>query len=149
MGTTYDFTTSFLHFSLFSTVLLDLAKSKPVHSLMLPSHLFFCLPCLLLPFTVPCKMVWAKPDEREICSYHCSLRLFTMVIRSPCGPIACWILERTSYEHTYSGKLLEKYVKAEHGILNHTSLLHFAYHLWFPPPKKKKKNHSLQYAPKM
>ena len=43
-------------FSLLSTALWDLANSRPVHSLMLSSHLFFCLPCLLPPFTVPCKM---------------------------------------------------------------------------------------------
>ena len=64
-GTTDDFATSFLHFSLFSTALWDLANSRPVHSLMLSSHLFLCLPCLLPPFTVPCKMVLARPDERE------------------------------------------------------------------------------------
>ena len=64
-GTTDCFATSFLHFSLFSTVLWDLANSRPVHSLMLSSHLFHCLPCLLPPFTVPCKMVLARPDERE------------------------------------------------------------------------------------
>ena len=63
LGTTDDFTTSFLHFSLFSTALWDLANSRPVHSLM--SHLFLCLPCLLPPFTVPCKMVLARSDERE------------------------------------------------------------------------------------
>ena len=94
-GTTDDFTTSFLHFSLFSTALWDSANSRPVHSLMLSSHLFFCLPCLLPPFTVPCKMLLARPDEQETWPYHCSLRLFTMV-RSSCGPIACWILARTS-----------------------------------------------------
>ena len=60
-GTTDDFTTSFLLFSLFFTALWDLANSKPVHSLMLSSYLFFCLPCFLPPFTVPCKMVW--PDQ--------------------------------------------------------------------------------------
>ena len=64
-GTTDDFATSFLHFSLFSTALWDLANSRPVHSLMLSSHLFVCLPCLLPPLTVPCKMVLARPDERE------------------------------------------------------------------------------------
>ena len=81
-GTTDDYTTSFLHFfPLFSTVLWDLANSRPVHSLTLSSHLFLCLPCLLPPFTVPCKMVLARP-------YHCSLRLFTMV-RSSYDPIAC------------------------------------------------------------
>ena len=34
------------------------------------------------PFTVPCKMVFARPDERGTCPYHCSLRLFTVVRRS-------------------------------------------------------------------
>ena len=61
-GTTDGFTTSFLHFSKFSTALWDLANSKPVHSLMLSSHLFLCLPCLLPPFTVVCKMVLVRPD---------------------------------------------------------------------------------------
>ena len=60
-GTTDDFTTSFLHFSLFSTALWDLANSRPVNSPMLSSHLFVCLPCFLPPFTVPCKMV-LQPD---------------------------------------------------------------------------------------
>ena len=53
-GTTDDFATSFLHFSLFSTALWDLPHSRPVYSLMLSSHLFLCLTCLLPPFTVPC-----------------------------------------------------------------------------------------------
>ena len=75
-STTDDFATSFLHFPLFSTALWDLTNSRPVHSLMLSSHLFLCLPCLLPPFTVPCKVVLARPDERETCPYHCSLRLF-------------------------------------------------------------------------
>ena len=64
-GTTDDFTTSFVHFSLFSIGFWDLANPRPVHSLMLSSHLFFCLPCLLPPFTVPCKMVLAWPDEQK------------------------------------------------------------------------------------
>ena len=55
--------------SLFSTALWDLANSRPVHSLMLSSHLFFCLPCLLSHFTVPSKMVSASRDERET-SFH-------------------------------------------------------------------------------
>ena len=64
-GTTDDLANSFLHFSLFSTALWDLPNSRPVYSLMLSSHLFLCPPCLLPPFTVPCKMVLARPDERE------------------------------------------------------------------------------------
>ena len=55
-----DFTTSFLHFSLFGTDLWDLANSRPVHSLMFPSQLVFCLPCLLVPFTVPWQMVFGQ-----------------------------------------------------------------------------------------
>ena len=76
-------------------VLGDLANSRPVHSLMLSSQLSRCPPCLLPPFTAPCKMVLARPDERETWPYHCSSRLFTMVSRFSCGPIACWILART------------------------------------------------------
>ena len=64
-------------------------------------HLFLCLPYLLLPFTVLCKIVLARPDERETWSYHCSLRLFTLIKRSSCGPIACWILEWTSSSVTW------------------------------------------------
>ena len=64
---TDDFTTSLLHFSLFSAALWDWACSRPVHSLMSSSHLFFRLPCLLPPFTVPYKMGLVGPDERETC----------------------------------------------------------------------------------
>ena len=95
-GTTDDFTASFLHFSLFSTALCDLANSRPVHSLMLSSNLFLCLPCLLPFLTVFCKMVLARPDKRETCPYDFSLHLFTMVRRSSCGPITWWILAQTS-----------------------------------------------------
>ena len=101
-GTADDFATSFLHFSLFSTALWDLPNSRPVHSLMLSSHLFLCLLCLLPPFTVLCKMVLARPHERETRPYHCSLGLLTMVRGSLCGPIACWILARTSSLVTWS-----------------------------------------------
>ena len=101
-GTTDDFTASFLHFYLFSAARWDLANSRPVHSLMLSAHLFFCLSCLLPHFTVPCKMVLARHDERETCPYHVSLRLFTMIRRSSCGPIACWILAGTSSLVTWS-----------------------------------------------
>ena len=65
-GTTDDFATSFLHFSLFSTALWDLTNSRPVYSLRLSSHLFLSLPCLLPPFTVPCKMVLSRPDEQDM-----------------------------------------------------------------------------------
>ena len=52
-GTTNDFTASFLHFFLFSNALKHWPNSRPDHSLLMSSHLFLCLPCLLPPFTVP------------------------------------------------------------------------------------------------
>ena len=64
--------------------------------LLLLFFFFFWLPCLLPPFTVSCRMVLARPAEREIRPYHFSLRLFTVVRRSSCGPIAWWILAQTS-----------------------------------------------------
>ena len=102
-GTTHDFTISFLHFSLFSTALWDLANSRsvhslrlsshhsrPVHSLMLSSNLFLCLPCLVPPFTTPCKMVLARPVERRhdhTTAVCVSLRLSggLRVVRLPAG----------------------------------------------------------------
>ena len=42
-GTADDFTTSFLHLSLFSIALWDLVNSRPVHSLMFPSFFSVCL----------------------------------------------------------------------------------------------------------
>ena len=79
-------------FFLFFTAFRDLSNSRPVHSLLVSSHLFLCLPCLLPPFTMPCKMVQAGPDERETGPYHCSMvssrwsgRL--RVIRLPAGSL--------------------------------------------------------------
>ena len=46
-GTTVDFTTSFLHSSRFSAFRSIIFHSRPVHSLMLSSHRFLCLPQLL------------------------------------------------------------------------------------------------------
>ena len=43
-GTTVDFTTSFLHSSRFSAFRSSIFHSRPVHSLLLSSHRFLCLP---------------------------------------------------------------------------------------------------------
>ena len=61
--------------------------SQPVSSIFpcspLPSGTWrtpgFCLPCLLPPFTVPCKVFLARPDEQETWPYHCSLHLYHQV----------------------------------------------------------------------
>ena len=49
-GTTDEFATIPFHLDLFSAALVELAKSIPVHSLILSSHLFFCLPFFLFSF---------------------------------------------------------------------------------------------------
>ena len=102
---TDDFTPSFLHFSVFSTALWDLANSRPGHSLMLSSHLFLCLPCLLPPFTVPCKMVLA-PDlmngrHEHTTAIRVSLRSSEglLEVRLPFVPQLIWQLE-VFHRHT-------------------------------------------------
>ena len=77
-GTTVDFTTSFLHSSRFSAFRSVMFHGRPVHSLMLSSHRFLCLPLRLPPWTFPCRIVLASPDDRVTCPYHFSLRLFTV-----------------------------------------------------------------------
>ena len=68
-GTTDEFATIPFHLDLFSAALVELAKSIPVHSLISSSHLFFCLPLFLFPFTVPCRIVLAKPEDLETCLF--------------------------------------------------------------------------------
>ena len=72
---------------LFSAFRSMMFRSRPVRSLMLSSHRFLSLPLRLPPWTVPCTIVLASPDDRVSCPYHFSLRLFTEV-RSSCGPMA-------------------------------------------------------------
>ena len=68
---------------------LGLGESRPVHSLMLSSHLFFCVPCLLSKFTKPCKMVFARlmnGRNVRISSVCVSLRWSGLrVVRLPFG----------------------------------------------------------------
>ena len=68
-GTIDDFLTSSLHDSLFSTALWESANSIPVHSLMLSSHLFFCLPLRLLLWTASL-VTWSFYDMRKIFRKH-------------------------------------------------------------------------------
>ena len=48
-------------------------RTPGVSIFLMSSHLFLCPPCLLPPFTVPCKMVLARPDKWETWPYHCSM----------------------------------------------------------------------------
>ena len=82
-GTTDEFATIPFHLDLFSAALVELAKSIPVHSLILSSHLFFCLPLFLFPFTVPCRIVFARPEDLETWPNH---------LRSGVRHILKWLL---------------------------------------------------------
>ena len=101
-GTTDVFSTIPFHLDMFSAALVELAKSIPVHSLILSSHLFFCLPLFLFPFTVPCRIVFAKPEDLETWPNHLSFRFLTRVRSSSYSPMAAWIFLRTSSLVTWS-----------------------------------------------
>ena len=92
-GTTDEFSTIPLHLVLFSATIVELAKSIPVHSLILFSHFFFGLPLFLFPFTVPCRIVFAKPEDLETWPNHLSFRFLTRVRSSSYSPMAAWILD--------------------------------------------------------
>ena len=78
-GTTNEFATIPFHLVLFSAALVELAKSIPVHTLILSSHLFFCLPLFLFPFAVPCRIFFAKPEDLETWPNYLSFRFLTRV----------------------------------------------------------------------
>ena len=101
-GTTDDIATIPFHDSLSSAALKESPNSISVHSFMLSYHLFFCLPLLLAPFTVPYRIVFAMPEDLEMWPYHLSFHFFTIVRRSSCTPIAFWILLQTSSFVTWS-----------------------------------------------
>ena len=79
-GTTDDVTTTPFQFVQSMVALVELAKSIPVHSLILSSHLFFCLPLLRCSFTVRCRIVFAKPEDFETCPNHLSFRFLTIIL---------------------------------------------------------------------
>ena len=87
-GTTDEFATIPFHLVLFSAALVELAKSIPVHSLILSSHLFFCLPLFLFPFSVPCRIVFAKPEDLETWPNYLSFRFLTRSRISLYSPMA-------------------------------------------------------------
>ena len=118
-GTTVHFTTSFLHSSRFSAFRSMIFHSVPVHSLMLSSHRFLCLPLRLPLWTVPCRIVLASPDDHVTCPYHFSLHLFTEVRRSSYGLTAFPILG-----HLYRLLTLDVLYHTTH----HTTPHHTPYH---------------------
>ena len=105
--TTDEFATIPFLLVLFSAALVELAKSIPVHSLILSSHLFFCLPLFLFPFAVPCGIIFAIPEDLETWPNHLSFRFLTRVRSSSYYPMAAWIFLRTF--SLVTGSLLEMF----------------------------------------
>ena len=101
-GTADEFATIPFHLVLFSAALVELAKSSPVHSLILSSHLFFNLPFLLFPFTMPCRIVFVKPEDLETWPNHLSFPFLTRVRSSSYSPKAAWIFLQNSSMITWS-----------------------------------------------
>ena len=102
LGTTDEFATIPFHLDLFSAALVELAKSIPVHFLILSSHLFFCLPLFFFPFTVPCRIVFAKPEDLETWPNHLNFHFLTRVRSLSYSPMAAWIFLQTSSLVTWS-----------------------------------------------
>ena len=100
-GTTDEFATMPFQLVLFSAALVELTNFISVHSLILSSHLFLCLP-LLFPFTVPCTIVFAKPEDFETWPNHLSFHFLTRVRSLSCSPMAAWIFLQTSLLVTWS-----------------------------------------------
>ena len=88
-------TTSRHPFRSFDT-LRDSAARRQVQSLILSSHRFLWPPLLLPPLTVPCMIVFERPEDLETWPYHFSFLLLTVVSKSSYGPMASSILLRTS-----------------------------------------------------
>ena len=92
LGTTDDFTTSFLCFFLcvlhFPLALGELQACPFPDVCCLPTSFSVCL--VFFPLLL-CLARWFWPDlmKRKTCPYHFSLRLFTMVRRSLYGSIVC------------------------------------------------------------
>ena len=63
---------------------------------ILSSNVFFCLPLFLLPFTVPCRIVFAKPEDLETRPNYIYFSFLTMVRRTSYSPTAAWIFLRPS-----------------------------------------------------
>ena len=81
-----------------SAALRESANPISIHYLMLSSHLFFCLPLLLAPFSVSHNIAFDIPEDLEMWSFHLNVHFFISVRRWSCIPVASWILLLASSE---------------------------------------------------
>ena len=70
-------------------------KDLPVQSAMLSIQLFFGLPLLRLPSTVPCNINFVRPSDLVTLPYHFSFRRSTVARRSSYGPMCFMVVFRT------------------------------------------------------
>ena len=68
-----DRATTFSPFLSVLSLLKDFTQPNPVHSNISSSSLFSCLPFLLPPCTVPCRIIFASLVDLVMCPYHFSL----------------------------------------------------------------------------
>ena len=73
-----DFLVSSLHSCRLCAMAWISSKDVLVHSAMLSIQLFFGLPLLRLPSTVPCSTTLVRPSDLVTCPYHFSFRRFTV-----------------------------------------------------------------------
>ena len=89
-GTTDDLATIAFHLDLLSAVLLKLAKCILVYSLILFSNLF----SLFFLYPMPCRVVFAKPEDLQ--TRPNNLSFLTTVKSLSYSPMASWIFLQTS-----------------------------------------------------
>ena len=76
VGAIDDLATSSLHSSRLSAFLMAAPSIMPVHSGMLSSHLFFCLPLLLPPCPCPAGLSCYVPVPFQFASRYCGQEVF-------------------------------------------------------------------------
>ena len=101
---------------------------------MLSSHRFLCLPLRLPPWTVPCRIVLANPDDRVMCPYHFSFHLFTEVSRYSRGPMVFPILAFTSSLTMWSlykiPRSLQKHLISNACVLSMSAVMVYVSHAY-------------------
>ena len=105
-------TTIFLHLWCSSgRPLAILLKYRPLYSLILSSHLFFCL-LHLCPGAISCKILLQMPFDLSACPYNCIFFSLTVDRTSGNGPVSVWILLFTLMDRCLSGSYYLPYTAA-------------------------------------
>ena len=92
-GANDELKTSRLHPSLSSACLIASPILSPVHSVMLSSHLFLCLPLFLCPLTVPWSTVLTSPFPLVTCPNQLLYLIKVYSLFTHFGPVCqhfCW-----------------------------------------------------------